>query len=84
VENHVFLRQVELRSRLRRVLAILKTRESAHDTTLREFHITDQGFVIGSAFEEQEALLTDSRPAVAAPPRRKAVKAKPKRPRGRS
>jgi circadian clock protein KaiC len=84
VENHVFLRQVELRSRLRRVLAILKTRESAHDTTLREFHITDQGFVIGDAFEETEALLTDAgRPSTTPPRRRKAVRAKPKRPRGR-
>jgi len=85
VENHVFLRQVELKSQLRRVLAILKTRESAHDTTLREFYITDKGFVIGDAFMEAEALLTDPRRTANEPlPRKQQGRAKAKRPRGRT
>jgi circadian clock protein KaiC len=43
VENHLFLRQLEWKGELRRVLAILKTRESGHDPSLRELIINSSG-----------------------------------------
>jgi circadian clock protein KaiC len=61
VENQLFLRQVEWRGELRRVLAILKTRESGHDPALRELLISDQGLRIGSRFDATHSVLTDSR-----------------------
>ncbi|MBN1206672.1 MAG: hypothetical protein JXB05_17445 [Myxococcaceae bacterium] len=45
---------------LRRVLVILKTRESGHDPSLRELVIDDGGLHLGPRFDGTEALLTDS------------------------
>ena len=59
VENHLFLRQLEWKGELRRVLAILKTRESGHDPSLRQVVIDDQGIHIGGRFDSSSALLTD-------------------------
>jgi circadian clock protein KaiC len=60
VENNLFLRQLEWRGELRRVLAILKTRESGHDSSLRELIIDDQGLRLGGRFNTAGAVLTDS------------------------
>ena len=60
VENHLFLRQLEWKGELRRVLAILKTRESGHDPALRELIIGDRGIQIGGRFDSTNAVLTDS------------------------
>jgi circadian clock protein KaiC len=60
VENHFFLRQIEWRGELRRVLAILKTRESGHDSSLRELIIDDGGLRLGPRFDGGQAVLTDS------------------------
>ncbi len=60
VENHLFLRQVEWKGVLRRVLVILKTRESGHDPSLRELIIEDGGLKLGPRFDGTEALLTDA------------------------
>jgi circadian clock protein KaiC len=59
VENHLFLRQLEWKGELRRVLAILKTRESGHDPSLRELIIGDAGLQIGERFDSTGAVLTD-------------------------
>ncbi|WP_225412508.1 ATPase domain-containing protein [Stigmatella hybrida] len=85
VENHLFLRQVEWKGELRRVLAILKTRESGHDPSLREVIIDDQGWHIGARFKGK-SVLTDSR--LPRPPKRRSTDAakpqvarkKPRRP----
>jgi len=50
-------RYIEIDSRLRRVLAVVKVRASAHADELREFHITDEGLQIGACLAEQEGLL---------------------------
>ncbi len=71
VENHLFLRQVEWRGELRRVLAILKTRESGHDPALRELLIDDRGLHLGPRFDSSQAVLTDSAPT---PSRRRSAK----------
>jgi circadian clock protein KaiC len=65
VENHLFLRQLEWKGELRRVLAILKTRESGHDPSLRELVIGDTGMQLGGRFDSTSAVLTDSGPPTA-------------------
>ncbi|MDC8773390.1 ATPase domain-containing protein [Roseateles albus] len=50
-------RYIEIDSRLRRMLAVVKVRASAHSDELREFHIDDGGLQIGDTLAEQEGLL---------------------------
>jgi circadian clock protein KaiC len=50
-------RYIELESRLRRVLAVVKVRASAHSNELREFHIDDGGIQVGPMLPQQEGLL---------------------------
>jgi circadian clock protein KaiC len=77
VENHLFLRQLEWKGELRRVLAILKTRESGHDPSLRELIIGDAGIQLGGRFDSTGAVLTDSsQPTVQRSTRRFAVRKK--------
>jgi circadian clock protein KaiC len=58
VENIVLLRYVEYRSSVRRLVGILKLRESDYDPGLRELRITPQGIRLGGTFEGVESLLT--------------------------
>jgi len=58
VETVILLRYVELRSQLRRLLSIMKMRESRYDTSIREFRITDRGVEVASSFESAEAILS--------------------------
>jgi circadian clock protein KaiC len=50
-------RYIELDSRLRRVMAVVKVRASAHSDELREFSIDDDGIRIGEKLAGQEGLL---------------------------
>ena len=50
-------RYIEVDSRLRRVMAVVKVRASAHSDELREFHIDDSGIRIGDMLPRQEGLL---------------------------
>lgn len=59
-------RYVELGSRLRRMLAVIKVRTSAHSDELREFRIDDDGIQIGERIADQEGLLS-GRPITALP-----------------
>jgi circadian clock protein KaiC len=47
VESIIFLRSVELRSELQRIISILKTRRSGHEGAIRAFKITDHGIEVG-------------------------------------
>lgn len=58
VENILFLRYVELKSKLQRIISILKTRRTGHEGSIREFKITDKGITIGGQFEGAEGILT--------------------------
>ncbi|WNG40991.1 Circadian clock protein KaiC [Archangium violaceum] len=58
VDNIVFLRYVELRSQLYRMLSILKMRESDYESALREFSISTRGIDVAETFESAEAILT--------------------------
>ena len=56
-ENIILLRQVEIASELKRAIAVMKTRESAHDNKVRELTITDRGMAVGEPFRLQQAVL---------------------------
>jgi circadian clock protein KaiC len=59
VENLIALRYLEYRSRSRRLLSVVKVRDSGFDPTLREFVITEgQGISLAGAFEGAEELLS--------------------------
>jgi circadian clock protein KaiC len=51
-------RYIEIESRLKRVLAVVKVRGSAHSNELREFEITDDGIVIGKPVRDYDGLLS--------------------------
>jgi circadian clock protein KaiC len=50
-------RYIEVDSRLRRMMAVVKVRGSTHSDELREFSIVDGSIVIGEMLIEQEGLL---------------------------
>jgi circadian clock protein KaiC len=51
-------RYIEIESRFKRVLAVVKVRGSAHSNELRQFEITDEGIIIGDPVEDYEGLLS--------------------------
>ncbi len=53
----ILQRYIEVESRLRRVMAVVKVRSSAHSDELREFTIDDNGICIGDILPAQEGLL---------------------------
>lgn len=57
-DNLIIQRYVEMAGELRRMLAIVKMRGSAHDTHLRLYEITDQGIRIGASLEDYQGVLT--------------------------
>jgi circadian clock protein KaiC len=62
----IMQRYIELKGELRRVMAVVKVRGSAHSKELRAFEITADGIVIGDALGNYDALLTGHPVAVAA------------------
>jgi circadian clock protein KaiC len=50
-------RYIEVESRLKRVMAVVKVRGSAHSDELRQFEITDEGIVIGDPVLGFEGIL---------------------------
>jgi len=64
-ENIIVLRAVERRSRLYRLLSIVKTRGSGHDPAIRAFTIGDAGLTLADTSASAEEILADAvRPAV--------------------
>jgi circadian clock protein KaiC len=57
-------RYIEIESRLKRVMAVVKVRGSAHSNELRLFEITDAGIIIGEPVQDYEGLLS-GRPTLA-------------------
>ena len=53
----VVQRYIEVESRLRRVMAVVKVRASAHSDELREFGIDAHGIHVGASLPSQEGLL---------------------------
>ncbi len=50
-------RYIEIDSRLRRMMAVVKVRASAHSDELREFHIDADGIHMGDTLADQDGLL---------------------------
>jgi circadian clock protein KaiC len=57
-DNVILLRFVELRSQLYRLLSLTKVRESAYDSSVREFYIDATGVHVAHTFGSAEAILT--------------------------
>jgi circadian clock protein KaiC len=57
VDNIVFLRYLQVRSRLHRLISVLKVRESAYETSIREFTISDRGIQVEATSESAEVVL---------------------------
>jgi circadian clock protein KaiC len=53
-------RYIEIESHLKRVMAVVKVRGSAHSNELRLYEITDAGIVIGATVRDHEGLLGGS------------------------
>lgn len=58
-ENIILLRYIAQRSRLHRMVSLLKVRDSRFDTNLHTFVIGDAGIEVSSSPEEAEAILAD-------------------------
>lgn len=58
MDNGIVLRHVELRSRIRRLITVLKARQSAVDPAIREFRIGPNGIEVGEVLDGAAALLT--------------------------
>jgi circadian clock protein KaiC len=56
----IMQRYIELKGQLRRVMAVVKVRGSAHGKELRAFEITEEGIVMGDPLGSYEGLLTGS------------------------
>jgi circadian clock protein KaiC len=56
-ENLVLLRYIELRSRLYRLISILKVRDGSFNPLLHEFKLTDHGLAIEPSNDSAEAIL---------------------------
>ncbi len=58
VESVILMRYVELKAQLYRLISILKMRESAYDTAIREFKISSNGIDVSDSFGSAEAILS--------------------------
>ena len=56
-ENLVLMRYIEQRSRLHRLISILKVRDSDFDPSMHQFILTDQGLVIEETSKSAEAIM---------------------------
>jgi circadian clock protein KaiC len=56
-DSIIVQRYIEVESRLRRLIAVVKVRGSRHSHELREFTIDDSGIVIGNMLPNEEGLL---------------------------
>ncbi|NIV29966.1 MAG: hypothetical protein GWN58_10825 [Anaerolineae bacterium] len=58
VDGVILLRYVEIDSVMQRAVAVLKTRGSDHDMSIRRFEIARGGVVVREAFQGREGLLS--------------------------
>lgn len=55
--NILFVRHVETKGALTRMLGVMKTRDSAPERTLQEFAITDKGLVLGGKLKSSDPIV---------------------------
>jgi circadian clock protein KaiC len=58
VDAVILLRYVEIDSEMQRAVAVLKTRGSNHDKSIRRFEIQQGGIRVHEPFQDREGLLT--------------------------
>jgi circadian clock protein KaiC len=58
--NIILLRHVELRSRLYRLISVLKLRDSAHDSAICEFRIDESGVTVADTFDGADQVMSGS------------------------
>ncbi|MFI5288449.1 MAG: RAD55 family ATPase [Polyangia bacterium] len=81
LDNILFLRHVELRAQLHRLISVVKMRGGPSDSSLREFSITDRGIEVSSSFDSAEAIVTGiARSTSQAPPRKASASPRHKKP----
>lgn len=56
-DNIVFLRHLELRGEMRKVIGVLKMRTSDFERSLREFEITEHGITVGEPLTHLRGIL---------------------------
>jgi circadian clock protein KaiC len=76
----IMQRYIELKGQLRRVMAVVKVRGSAHSKDLRTFEITEKGIVMGETLGGYAGLLTGSPEVI--PIAASKTDDKPRRPHG--
>jgi circadian clock protein KaiC len=54
----VLIRYFEARGEVRQAISVVKKRGGAHERTIREFHLTDRGIVVGLPLREFRGILT--------------------------
>ncbi len=59
-ENLILVRYVEQKAVLKRMLSVMKVRDSDFDHRLRDFDITPEGIVLGNGFEGERQILSGS------------------------
>ncbi|HEV2074354.1 MAG TPA: ATPase domain-containing protein [Thermomicrobiales bacterium] len=69
LDNVVLLRYVEPRSRLHRLISVLRVRESGFDPGIREFTITDRGIEVASSSASAASVLGDDTNLPPSPPK---------------
>jgi circadian clock protein KaiC len=77
----IMQRYIALKGQLRRIMAVVKVRGSAHSKDMRAFEITEQGIVMGETLGKYEGLLTGSPELITSVPS-KTGDQKPRRRRG--
>jgi circadian clock protein KaiC len=60
----IMQRYIEVGGQLKRIMAVVKVRGSAHSSDLRAFEITNEGIVLGETLGQYEGLLTGSPKAI--------------------
>ena len=58
VENLIFMRFVELRADLHRLISVLKVRDTDYDSHVYEFHITPKGIELAPDYKSADEVLT--------------------------
>ena len=70
-DNLILMRYVEVRSRLHRLISVLKVRDSNFDSSAHEYVITGQGLRIANTADSAEAILGQTQHQDHAAPRRR-------------
>jgi circadian clock protein KaiC len=68
--NIILLRYTELDATICRLISVLKLRDGAHDTAIRELRVTESGVVITDSFERASGVLSGAVRRAESPPRR--------------